>query len=71
MIIALAGRRIDRKRAAQRVFPLENVAAVQQRVEDTLRRSGATTLVSSAACGADLVALEAAGALGIRRRVVL
>jgi hypothetical protein len=31
----------------------------------------ATALVCSAACGADLVALDAAGALGLRRRVVL
>ncbi len=31
----------------------------------------ATVLVSSAACGADLLALEIAGKLGLRRRVIL
>ena len=33
--------------------------------------TGATWLVSSAACGADLIALSEAGKLGIRRRVGL
>jgi hypothetical protein len=36
-----------------------------------LREKGATTLVSSAACGADLIALSEAGRLGLRRRVIL
>ena len=33
--------------------------------------AAAQTLVSSAACGSDLLALKAAGDLGIRRRVIL
>ena len=33
--------------------------------------AGAQALVSSAACGSDLLALEVAGELGIRRRVIL
>jgi hypothetical protein len=36
-----------------------------------LRAQGATMLVSSAACGADLLALGEAGSLGMRRRIVL
>jgi len=32
---------------------------------------GATAIVSSAACGADLIGLSEAGKLGLRRRVVL
>ncbi len=71
MIIALAGRRVDGEKTEQPAFPAKNVGAVRQRVKKLLRSAGATALVSSAACGADLVALEAAGALAIRRRVVL
>jgi hypothetical protein len=36
-----------------------------------LQHPGIGTLVSSAACGADLIALEVAGAIGLRRRVIL
>ncbi len=34
-------------------------------------REGSDTLVCSAACGADLIALDVAGVLGLRRRVIL
>lgn len=66
MIIALAGRRIDAAR-----FPLENVELVKGRVRRMFAAEGATALVSAAACGADLIALLEAGALSMRRRVVL
>ena len=52
-------------------FPAANADLVRQRLRsvfDTLRPEA---LVSSAACGADLLALDVAGALGIRRRIVL
>lgn len=71
MIIALAGRRIDAQDIEIPCFPLENCANVSQRISKTLLEQQATTLVSSAACGADLLALEAAGQLGIRRHVIL
>ena len=69
--IALAGRRIDPPDAETPRFPLANVALVRDRLRALFVERGADTLVCSAACGADLVALEAADALGIRRRVVL
>jgi hypothetical protein len=71
MVIALAGRRIDAPGASVRRFPPENVERVRQSLEGLLRNQAATVLVSSAACGADLVALQQAGALALRRRVVI
>lgn len=71
MIITLAGRRIDVQDAITRRFPLEKSASVHERILRLLREQQATAFVSSAACGADLLALAAAGVLGIRRRVVL
>jgi hypothetical protein len=47
------------------------VPAVRQRLVDMLAAERAAVLVCSAACGADLVALEAAERLGLRRRIVL
>jgi hypothetical protein len=69
-VVALAGRRIDSATTPER-FPLRCRIRVAGLIRDALIESGAHVLVSSAACGADLLALEAAGALGIRCRVVL
>jgi len=44
---------------------------VARRIHDMLVGTAVTTLVCSAACGADILALEAAGKLGISRRVIL
>lgn len=71
LIIAVAGRRIDAADAETPRFPPENVALVERRLDELFEREGATALVSSAACGADLVALTVAGRRGMRRRVVL
>jgi hypothetical protein len=71
MIIALAGRRVDSADAEQHRFPLWNVETVRVRTRAVLKEKGATALVSSAACGADLIALSLAGELGLRRRVIL
>ena len=71
MIITLAGRRIDAAEAEQRRFPPENVATVQQRIGAALEECGATAVVSSAACGADLLASTEAGHRGLRRRIIL
>jgi hypothetical protein len=71
MIIALAGRRIDAVDSAPPRFPLQNIELVRKRVRAMLEARQATALVSSAACGADLIALSQAGSLGLRRRVVL
>ena len=71
MIIALAGRRVDDINASQPRFPLQNVARVGAAVRGLLEQHGVTVVVSSAACGADLIALSEAGKLGLRRRIVL
>ena len=71
MIIALAGRRVDSADAKDARFPLRNIGNVRTRAREVLTEKGATALVSSAACGADLIALSEAGQLGLRRRVIL
>ncbi len=71
MILALAGRRIDSNDAVEARFPLRNVGRVSRDAESLLSHNGVTVLVTSAACGADLIGLSEAGKLGIRRRVVL
>jgi len=71
MIVALAGRRIDKANADRPRFPLTSVGLVSERLGRLFSEKKASTLVCSAACGADLLALQAAGNLGIRRRIVL
>jgi len=71
MIIALAGRRVDAADAKQQRFPAKNVDIVRERIRAMLQTYCAAVLVSSAACGADLLALWEADRLGLRRRVVL
>ena len=70
-IVALAGRRIDAPDAKEPRFPLKNVNKVRRRIAEALGDLQAVGLVCSAACGADLIALEAAEQLGVRRRIVL
>jgi hypothetical protein len=71
MIIALAGRRIDAPDAEADRFPLRNVGPVRDRLRALFESYPGETLVCSAACGADLLALDTAGNLGWRRRVIL
>ncbi len=70
-VVALAGRRIDLPDAQVPRFPLENVQEVGRRISEVFYKMHAVALVCSAACGADLVALEQAKQLGLRRRIVL
>lgn len=70
-VVALAGRRIDAIDDDFRAFPSDAVERVSAEIAAYLRRISPTTLVSAAACGADLIALRAAGILGIRRMVIL
>jgi hypothetical protein len=70
-ITALAGRRIDAADAQDRRFPAENEAVVAQRIRDLLVGTASTGVVASAACGADILALECAREFGLNRRVVL
>jgi len=71
MVIALAGRRVDAPGAAELRLPAANVEQVRERIRNFLRAKTASVLVCAAACGADILGLEAAGELGIRRRIVL
>ena len=70
MIIAFAGRRIDAPGAPER-FPARNVLLLRERLQSLFGERHGRALVSSAACGADLVAIEAARAIGMRFRIVL
>jgi hypothetical protein len=71
IVYALAGRRPDRPDAEALRFPIANRGLVAKRVEALFADRQAGALVASAACGADLIALEVAGRLGMRRLVVL
>lgn len=71
MILAFAGRRVDELNASVPRFPLSNVALVRSRIRKLLEECQAQTVISSAACGVDLIVLDEASALGIRRQVVL
>jgi hypothetical protein len=70
-VIALAGRRIDADNAHPPRFPSANVEAVRATLSRTLEEAAASILIASAACGSDLLALDAASKLGIRCRIVL
>src|SRR5919107_327719 len=70
-VVALAAGGVDPPDADTPRFPPGNVGPVRGRLHAFLEERRAAALVCSAACGADLLALEAAGALGLRRRVVL
>ena len=70
-VVALAGRRVDAAGTQPPRFPLENVPLVRERLAELLAGEGAAALVCSGACGADLVALEEAERLELRRRIVL
>jgi hypothetical protein len=70
-VVALAGRRIDPPDAPVRRFPLPAVDAVREAITATFRALDPVALVCGGACGADLVALEAAERLGIPAHIVL
>lgn len=70
-IVALAGRRIDAGDARVERFPLHDIGVVAGRLRALFGRLRCTTLVCSAANGADLVALQVARDLGLRTRIVL
>ena len=70
-VVAVAGRRMDASDAAVARFPLHNRDRVREAIRSALIASRAVVLVSSGACGVDLLALDAARTLGIRRRIVL
>jgi hypothetical protein len=70
-VVALSGRRVDAVGETNPRFPLECVPVVKERIREVLRRTRARVLVCSAACGADLLAIEAARELGLNIQVIL
>jgi hypothetical protein len=70
-VIALAGRRIDAEGSDPPRFPLMNVPVVRARLAEVFSSESIAALVCSAACGADLIALEEAERVGRKRRIVL
>lgn len=70
-VLALAGRRVDPPSADVPRFPLDDVPAVRARLTSLFDRLRPKALVCSAACGADLVALQVAEAARMDIRVVL
>lgn len=71
MIIAFAGRRIDGPEDNTVRFPSENVERVKQQLYSYFIDKGVKYLVASAACGGDLLALDAAQSLNVHTRIVL
>jgi hypothetical protein len=70
-VAALAGRRIDAPDAAVARFPLARRERVRSQLLATLCDRRVRALVTAAACGVDLLGLEAAGEIGAGRHVVL
>jgi hypothetical protein len=76
-VIVSAGRRVDAADAATPRFPQTNVPPVGKRIEEFLVRQRPPAIVSSAACGADLLlldaslALESAGKIKTVKRYIL
>lgn len=70
-VAVLAGRRIDAPASGTKRFPLERITDVNRLIEEVFVFEGVTALVSSAACGADLIALELARARNLKTRIIL
>jgi hypothetical protein len=70
-VVALAGRRIDMAGAEPARFPLDQVERVKHELLEFFGAVHPSVLVCSAACGADLLALESAAELGIATTIVL
>jgi len=71
MVIALAGRRIDAPDAEDERFSLKMKNTVYERILELFKKNNASVLVSSAACGADLLAQKAARQLKIEQHIIL
>lgn len=70
-IACLAGRRIDAIDADEPRFPLHRAPAIGEAIAAVLVERKISRLVCSAACGADILALEACKALGIPATIIL
>src|SRR5262249_20283966 len=70
-VVALAGRRIDAEPTSTPRFPFDQVGRFGRGMAARLRRTQAVALVGSAACGADLIAVETAQKMGLPTRIIL
>ena len=66
-----AGRRVDAPDAQSARFPTSNVDAVRQKIEAFFAQEKPSALVSSGACGADLLAIQVAEERHTKRYIVL
>jgi len=71
IVIALAGRRTDAADTDTIRFPLSEIKSVRKELHDLFIKNQANTLVCSAACGADLIALDVAGELNLVRHIII
>jgi hypothetical protein len=71
MVIVAAGRRVDAPDATVERFPPRNVPLVRDAILAFLKSRNPHAAIAAAACGADLLFLEAAGKLGIRRQILI
>jgi hypothetical protein len=69
--VAVAGRRIDPEPAEAWRFPFEQVPRVERELHRLFEEIGVAILVTSAACGADLLALKVADEISIPARMIL
>src|SRR5215470_3359344 len=70
-VAAVAGRRIDPELAEVRRFPFEQIPKVERELRRLFEEIGISVLITSAACGADLLALKVAGELAIPVQIIL
>ena len=68
-VIVAAGRRVDAPDATAARFPAQNVSTVRTRIEELLQREHPIAIVASAACGADLLLLDASLSLAAAGKV--
>jgi hypothetical protein len=71
LVIVEAGRRVDRADATVARFPPQTVLEVRRRIRRLLEQREPVAIVSSAACGADLLLLDTAGEMNIPRHILL
>lgn len=70
-LAVVAGRRVDSLDTLQPRFPVANLDRVRHELERVFVEKEITCIVSSAACGSDLIAQSLAKDRGIRRHIVI
>jgi hypothetical protein len=70
-VIVEAGRRLDAADATVVRFPPQNVPEVREKIRRLLEKQKPVAIVSSAACGADLLLLDVAGGMNVPCHILL